>query len=67
MYATAEEMLLEEFFGSATHTEAYRFYRTYWGLEDDDAGETFLGWVESLMFRNEYQRWMLRLADDGIV
>lgn len=64
MKMTAHEMLTELFFDSKEHTEAYRFFRTYWGLEEDDA--TYFQWLDSIMFRNEYRRWLTAKGLDAL-
>jgi hypothetical protein len=67
MKVTAEERLMESFFDSEAHTEAYRFFRTYWGLEDDAEGDTYFKWLDSIMFRNEYRRWLTTEGLDGLL
>ena len=54
---TDAELATEEFLDSEAHAAAFEFFMLYNGRQNDDEGETFLTWLDSRMFRNEFAMW----------
>ena len=48
---------IERFFDTEDHAVAFTFFCLHEGLHDVESRDTFLVWVDSLMFRHEFASW----------